>query len=222
MRHNLIETVSTGCAIEGDTTGNIIGINPNLGTLADNGGPTMTLALLEGSPAIDAGDNVNCLETDQRGIFRPQDGDNDGDARCDIGAYEFVLSYIEVQLNIKPGSYPNSINLKSKGKVPVAILATSDFDAKDVDPVTCDFAGAPPLRWTSKDVDNDGDHDILFHFKIQELVDLTKDSTEATLKGETYEGIPIIGSDSVNIVPKGNTNKKKAKKKAHRKGKEKH
>jgi hypothetical protein len=59
-----------------------------LGPLADNGGPTETHALLAGSPAIDAGLNAPCPGTDQRGVARPQDGDEDGDAVCDSGAYE--------------------------------------------------------------------------------------------------------------------------------------
>jgi hypothetical protein len=60
-----------------------------LAPLAYNGSQTPTHALLPGSPAIDhvvvGGD---CLATDQRGIARPQDGDADGVARCDIGAFE--------------------------------------------------------------------------------------------------------------------------------------
>jgi len=54
-----------------------------LGPLQDNGGDTLTHALLPSSPAIDAGDADNCPATDQRGIPRPQG------AGCDIGAYEF-------------------------------------------------------------------------------------------------------------------------------------
>ena len=60
--------------------------NPQLGPLADNGGPTQTMALLPGSPAIDAGDNIHCPPTDQRGIARPQG------PSCDIGAFE-TLEY---------------------------------------------------------------------------------------------------------------------------------
>ncbi|HMB22455.1 MAG: choice-of-anchor Q domain-containing protein, partial [Chloroflexota bacterium] len=54
-----------------------------LGELADNGGPTWTMALLPGSPLIDAGDDASCLTADQRRVSRPQG------AHCDIGAYEY-------------------------------------------------------------------------------------------------------------------------------------
>ncbi len=63
--------------------GDIQNINPQLGMLADNGGPTRTHALLYGSPAINAGNNVGCPSSDQRGVRRPLLG------TCDIGAYEF-------------------------------------------------------------------------------------------------------------------------------------
>ncbi|MEP6896755.1 MAG: choice-of-anchor Q domain-containing protein, partial [Chloroflexota bacterium] len=53
-----------------------------IGPLVDNGGPTLTHALLPGSPAIDAGDDAACSAVDQRGIARPQG------AHCDIGSYE--------------------------------------------------------------------------------------------------------------------------------------
>jgi hypothetical protein len=55
----------------------------SLGPLADNGGPTQTMALPDGSPAIDAGDDATCASADQRGVTRPQG------SHCDIGAYEY-------------------------------------------------------------------------------------------------------------------------------------
>jgi hypothetical protein len=71
---------------------NITGVDPMLGPLADNGGPTMTHALLPGSPAIDAGDPgfVAPPYLDQRGYYRVVDGDGDMTARIDIGAFEFA------------------------------------------------------------------------------------------------------------------------------------
>jgi hypothetical protein len=60
--------------------------NPRLGPLTDNGGPTLTHALLPGSPAINAGDcSGGTISRDQRGVTRPL-----GSA-CDIGAYESAL-----------------------------------------------------------------------------------------------------------------------------------
>lgn len=57
--------------------------------LGNNGGDTVTHALTAGSPAIDAGENDACLDVDQRGVPRPLDGDGDGTAVCDIGAFEY-------------------------------------------------------------------------------------------------------------------------------------
>jgi hypothetical protein len=108
-----------------------------------------------------------------------------------------------IDIDIKPGSDPNSINLKSKGVVSVAVLTTGDFDASTTDPGTVKFAGASPLRWALEDVDNDGDMDMLFYFKTQEL-DLDTNSTEATLTSVSPSGCLIItGTDTVNIVPTG-------------------
>jgi len=78
----------TGCSFTAQT-GDQVGaagaqIDPRLGPLVDNGGPTMTQALLFGSPAIDAG-GPDCPVADQRGLPRPQG------AGCDIGAYELAL-----------------------------------------------------------------------------------------------------------------------------------
>lgn len=69
-------------------TGDLQPADPNLAPLADNGGPTPTHALLPGSPAIDSGDNTQCPATDQRLVTRPFDGDGNGSAICDRGAFE--------------------------------------------------------------------------------------------------------------------------------------
>jgi len=82
--------IQSGCpAYSYVTCTNIISTNPSLGTLQDNGGFSQTHALPSGSPAIDAGDTVNYPPTDQRGYFRPIDGDAVPGARTDMGAYEF-------------------------------------------------------------------------------------------------------------------------------------
>jgi hypothetical protein len=69
----------------------LIGVDPMLAPLADNGGPTQTVALHPGSPAINAGGGPTCPATDQRGVSRPQEN------ACDIGAFESTFSgYWEV------------------------------------------------------------------------------------------------------------------------------
>jgi hypothetical protein len=68
---------------------NMLGVDPVLAVLADNGGATWTHALLPGSFAIDGGYPKYCLSEDQRGAPRPFDGDLDGVARCDVGAFEY-------------------------------------------------------------------------------------------------------------------------------------
>jgi len=85
--------ISLGYNLDSDGTCNLTDptdlpkVDPLLGPLQDNGGPTWTRALLPGSPAIDRAGS-SCPPTDQRGALRPQDGDGDGTALCDIGAYE--------------------------------------------------------------------------------------------------------------------------------------
>lgn len=66
---------------------------PMLESLDNNGGYTLTFALQAGSPAVDQGDPGRCPEEDQRGAWRPADGDNNGTAVCDIGAYELAAQF---------------------------------------------------------------------------------------------------------------------------------
>ena len=74
------------CSLPGSDLSNV---DPLLGGLAGNGGPTLTHALLPGSPAIDAGNGGVLPTTDQRGYVRVWDGNGDGTAIVDIGAYEY-------------------------------------------------------------------------------------------------------------------------------------
>jgi len=125
---------------------------------------------------------------------------DDPDLGFDLDGVVALNAVLLVDIDIKPGSWPNPINLKSRGVVPVALLTTDDFDAGTVDPTTVEFAGAAPVRWTLGNVDGDGDYDMLFHFRTQEL-NLNANSTEATLTGETEDGQRISGTDKIRIVP---------------------
>lgn len=74
--------------------------DPGIGPLADNGGPTWTHALLPGSPAIDTAVDAQCPDTDQRGVPRPYDGDEDDVATCDVGAYELGEAQIQPAIEV--------------------------------------------------------------------------------------------------------------------------
>jgi CSLREA domain-containing protein len=94
---NNIIGIADGCSIAA-TTGDQFGtsgspINPRLGFLNDNGGPTSTHALNDGSPAINNG--AGCEPTDQRGISRSLGG-----STCDVGAFEatFCRGFIVTKL----------------------------------------------------------------------------------------------------------------------------
>lgn len=116
------------------------------------------------------------------------------------------LATTSVKIDIKPGSDPNSINLKSKGVVAVALLTEESFDATTIDQATVVFASAKPVRWTIEDVDGDGDLDVVFHFNTQELK-LDGTSTEATLTGNILStGQSIQGTDTVRILPQHKQN----------------
>jgi hypothetical protein len=159
-----------------------------------------------GSPCIDAGDNGAVpawITTDLEGNPRIADGDGDGDPKVDMGAYEGAWIIID----IKPGSDPNSINLGSHGGVPVAIFSTDEFDASTVDPVSITLAGATvrvkgkgtPMA-SLEDVDSDGLLDLVVHVETEAL-DLTEGDVEAVLEGMTFDGMMILGTDSIRVVP---------------------
>lgn len=114
---------------------------------------------------------------------------------------------ITVDIDIKPGSFPNSINLGSNGVVPVAIISSATFDATTVNPTTITLAGASVrLRGNGtpmtsvQDVNNDGRLDLVVQVSTEAL-QLSDGDTQATLTGEMSDGKTITGNDSVRIVP---------------------
>ena len=84
LGHNLDSTATCLFSQPSDLSN----VDPKLGRFLNNGGATLTFALLAGSPAIDAGGGELCPLTDQRGFPRPTDGNADTVFTCDIGAYE--------------------------------------------------------------------------------------------------------------------------------------
>ncbi len=123
---------------------------------------------------------------------------------------------IAVNIDIKPGSDPNSICLSKQGLLPVAILSADNFDATHIDPSTLELGGiqvsergggakkTPKIAYSIEDVDGDGDLDMIAFFSVFGLVDsggLTSTTGSLELTGNLTNGTPIVGIDSVRIVP---------------------
>jgi hypothetical protein len=158
------------------------------------------------SPMIDAGNNsaTNIPAEDLDGHPRIIDGNLDGVAVVDMGAYEQQgNASINISIDIKPRSFPNSINPSAKGVITVAVLTTDDFDALQVDLGSVRFGPAEAERTHKQahveDVDYDGDMDLVVHFRTQET-GIQCGDTEATLTGETFDGQSFAGIDSIRTV----------------------
>jgi hypothetical protein len=148
---------------------------------------------------------------------------------------------LAVPVDIKPGSCPNPLNTKSKGKLPVAILGTDSFDVRQIDPSTVRLEGVTPIRWSLDDVGTpfdplqdkedcytdcnelgpDGFTDLTLKFKRQAVLEALGDvddrdclvlTVTGNLKDE-YGGASIMGEDVLLILKKGKKNGKKKNKK---------
>jgi len=133
-----------------------------------------------------------------------------------------------VYVDIKPGSWPNPINVRSKGVFAVAICGTCDFDVRTIDPATVKISLVPetpdisPLRWSYADVATpwtgepgsghalrgDGYLDLVMHFDTPTLVALSLtryigETVPLFIKGNLYKelsGTPIMGQDYVWVL----------------------
>ena len=117
-----------------------------------------------------------------------------------------VCVLLAIEIDIKPGSDPNSINLALNGVIPVALLGSEDFDVTEVDQSTLEFEGnAARTKGKSgnigafEDVDGDGYADLVVQFPAEGLA-LSETDTEATVIGSLLDGTPIIGTDSIRVV----------------------
>ncbi len=109
----------------------------------------------------------------------------------------------EVEIDVRPGRFPNKINLSRKKNLWVSILTTPDFDATTVDSASVSLgAGGAGINRNPKieDTDGDGDLDLKLRFKVADI-GITCGDTTLSLSGLTFDGTEIVGSDS--IVTKG-------------------
>jgi hypothetical protein len=118
-----------------------------------------------------------------------------------------VPEALNVGVDIKPGDSQNTINLKSRGVMPVAILSSATFDARTIIPESILLAGTSVRlkgngqpAFSFEDVNGDGRLDLLLQFDTQSL-DISSNDTQAHLTGRTSDGLRIVGHDSIRIVP---------------------
>lgn len=122
---------------------------------------------------------------------------------------------VEIDIDIKPGSYPNSFNVDGHGVVPVAILGSKTFDVTEIDPISLSFGGMS-VRFKGKDrpqcsVEDvtgadmpfgapDGFLDLVCQFEDRDsFVEAGLGYGEVT--GELYDGTRFYGQDEINMVP---------------------
>ena len=130
---------------------------------------------------------------------------------------------LAVEVDIKSGSCPNPLNVKSKGVLPVVVLGSADFDAFNIDPASIRLEGVAPVRSSYEDVATpvsnraddcdcttegpDGYLDLVLKFDTQEIVAALGgvydgDVFLLTITGEALDGTPIEGTDCVVIIAK--------------------
>lgn len=127
-----------------------------------------------------------------------------------VTRFIYEAAAIAVVIDVRPGSDENPVNLAAPGKLPVAVLSTDDFDATSTDtdqPILLgdpDLPGAvSPTLVSLRDVDGDGDLDLMLHFSVSELVEATAidaDTQFLGLTAETLDGTAIGGLDLVTII----------------------
>ena len=124
----------------------------------------------------------------------------------ETGGFPLSVAH-RVNIDIRPGSDVNPVNLKSKGVLPVAIFGSKEFDVSNIDPLSISLAGArvqvkgkgTPMT-SLGDINNDGLQDLIVHIDTEAL-QLSRGDTKATLRAMTMDGGFVIGSDPVRIEP---------------------
>jgi predicted outer membrane repeat protein len=155
--YNLIGTGGSGGLIDGVNHNQVGVANPGLGTLGDHGGPTQTINLLAGSPALNAGDPAQLGLPDQRGVLRT--------GGVNIGAYQASASaFVLTAPDTVPAGMPFAVTVTAAdvfAQVAVGYTGTVTFSTTDPDP---NVVLPPDYPFTLAD---QGRHTFLAGFTLQ-------------------------------------------------------
>jgi hypothetical protein len=121
--------------------------------------------------------------------------------------------YVDVPVDVKPGSDINPVNLRSRGVLPVAILGNGELDVNMINPETILLNSVAPLRWSIEDVCGDdyitekpdGFNDLTLKFDTQEIAatlgePARGDIVTLSLSGEMYDMTALVGEENILIV----------------------
>ena len=141
-------------------------------------------------------DFSNAIAIDKAGNVYVAGGSYGSGVNLDYAIVKYFQGpVITVTVDIKPESFPNSINLDSNGVIPVSILSTGDFDATNIDPLTVKFGpgGATEVhdKGHIEDVNGDGLLDLSLHFDTAET-GIQEGEVSASLVGKTLDGKKAI------------------------------
>lgn len=195
--HNLLGN-SAGCTFSASSGDQLDpGSHPILASLADNGGPTQTHALLFGSPAIDAGTNIGCPSTDQRGVSRPIDGNGDSSAVCDIGAFEFPATTLRADLSVTVTAAPDPVFVGKTLTYTVVVTNNSTGTAsngwlRDTLPTGVTFVSATTTRGSCRESGGTVDCDLGTLARGADATITIK--VTPTVSGVTTDTVDVTGS----------------------------
>ena len=201
----------------GSSTAHVLSGNPEV-HLAEN----IVIVLPNGTiSTIDKLSEVEFIISNDSGSLAPIEVTINGiTTEIEVGASDRIsteVSEIEVDIDIKPGSFPNCLNVNGHGVIPVAILGSNTFDVTQIDISTLKFAGLnvrvkgnSSPQCSAEDVTGDftnpagapdGYEDLICQFVDDPSV-WSPDNGFASLTGALYDETAIQGSDTICIVPK--------------------
>jgi hypothetical protein len=191
LGHNLSSDAS--CNFTGP--GSLNNTDPILGPLDNYGGPTLTMALLTGSPAIDGGDPVSYPPTDQRGRVRPS-----GSAP-DIGAFESSPPYsihgrlsghsLQGEVSVTAGSSTVGTTNHAYGVLGLAA------DAYSVTPQSPDYLFVPASRPVTVGPDQVGIDFRAYRWNMMSLEDVTNSTMHVVLAGTNSLSYRLLNSSNL-------------------------